>query len=248
MNKFHILFFFFFCLSINGFSQREANFYTINISTGAFTPEAMSEIQILQEQPTDVFGGDYFKLIQFYELPTDEQRNQMSANGLELVDYLPKYTYFAVIKQSFDWNSIDLKNVRAVIEPDARFKKEAPIFFNGIPPHAIQNGEAQLIVSFYKTLEINELTPFLNSIGKVTEEHPEYYQVNMSVRPENLDALVAIPFIQFIGAIEPEPIDEGTAWQRNSRTSYITSGHNGLNYSGDGVKIMVSEGSVSTSQ
>ena len=242
MNKLQILFIFFFCLSTNAFSQREAKFYTINISTGAFLPSEMSESQILEAQPSDIYGGNYFKLIQFYELPTDEQRNQMSALGLELVDYLPKFTYFAVIKQSFDWNSIDLKNVRAVIEPDARFKKEAPIFFNGIPPHAIQDREAQLTVSFYKTLKISELIPVLNSIGRVTEEHPEYYQVNMSVRPENLDALVAIPFVQFVGAIDPEPIDEGTEWQRNSRTSYITSGLNGLNYSGDGVVIMVSEG------
>lgn len=242
MNRFYLSFLIIFCFAQNAFAQKAENFYTINISTGAFIPEAMTPTQILEEQPTDVFGGNYFKLIQFYELPTDEERNQMVTKGLTLVDYLPKYTYFAVINQSFDWNSINLQNVRSVIEPDARFKKEAPLFFNGIPPHAMQNGEVQLIVSFYKTLEISELIPFLNQIGKVTEQHPEYYQVNMSVRPENLDVLVAVPFVQFIGAIDPEPIEEGTAWIRNSRSSYITSGHNGLNYSGDGVVIMVSEG------
>lgn len=228
-------------LSFNPQSQEKKTPYVINIATGAFVPTEMSPNQISSAIPIDVFEGKYFRLVQFYELPTDEERNDMADLGMTLVDYLPHYTYFAVIEEDFDWNSINLSNVRAVFASDMRFKKEAEIYFGRVPEHALIDGQHHFVVSYYKTLDINAIRPHLASIGRIIEEHPQVYQLRLAVTPGQLDSVASLPFVQFIGAIEPKPEKESYRWLSSSRTGYITTGLNGLNYSGAGVKVCVGE-------
>jgi len=52
---------------------------------------------------------------------------------------------------------------------------------------------------------------------------------------------VLAPFVQFIGVPDADPELEANYWQGNGRGNFLSSGHNGLNFNGDGVTICVSE-------
>ncbi len=94
--------------SFSAFAQEnESSKYRIGITNGAFTPEIRFASDF-NPSVAEMFNGKYFCLIQFYAIPTDEQRKLWEGQGLYLTDYLPVNTYFAVVERGFLWPALTI--------------------------------------------------------------------------------------------------------------------------------------------
>ena len=237
-----------FVFSLIGFSLsifgQDAQDLRINLSTGNFelpllSPESQSEPQ----DENSYFDASYFRVIQFAQLPTTEQRNQWSSQGMELVDYIPNAAYFAVIRRGFDLRLLD--NIRSIIPVDERFKVEADMYFNGIPSHAlIGSDQAQLVVSYYRGLDFEKVRQALAGFGEIIEHRSYAFQFDIIVDLDKVDPIIDLPYIQFVGPRDPDPTLEAGFWRGTGRTNYVNSGYNGLSFTGRGVAVAVGEGGM----
>ncbi|MCB9032398.1 MAG: S8 family peptidase [Chitinophagales bacterium] len=233
-----LIFLFVFC------TTAQTNKYEIGITTGVFIPNTTEkEDAIINKKLEKSFQSKYFKLLQFYNIPSTTQKKEWELQGLKLTDYLPGNAYFAIIDENFNLQQIE-NQIRAIIPIDSRFKLEQSIFSKGIPKHAIQNGKAQLILNYYVGLNFNDILQTLKEKNiEVLLFDTLTTQINISILPNRLNELVALPFIQYIDAVSPEPILEGLDFRNASgRSNYLNTGYNGLNYNGEGVVIAIGEG------
>ncbi len=220
------------------YAQGDSSKKPIRLVSGDYYPEIVLVTEA-QNAQKDVFDGQYFKLIQFIQIPGDMQRKSWADDGLYLVDYLHDDTYFAVIDQNFDLNRL-ASDIITIIDVADIFKKEA-----GFDLQKNRKTTNKFVASYYATLDAQKVVSDLRSRGVDIENQRDYSrQLDIIIKPAQLDEIIALPYIQFIGPELPEP--ELEAYYKNStgRANYLNSGYNGLTYNGDGVVIAIGEGNT----
>jgi len=237
----------FFSLASHSSAQNTDAKYKVGITTGAFVPEKVDAKNQLYLWANDMFEGKYFRLLQFYELPSATQRQEWANSGLSLTDYLPGQVYFAVIESRFELSTI-ANELRAVLAPDKRFKQEADVYFNGIPNHSIKAGGANMTISYYRGLNAEAIINDLEKRKVVVGKHRDYsYQLEIKFEPSRLEEITNLPYVQFISAQPAQPsLETNNLAYRNAsdRANYLNTGFNGINYNGAGIAIAIGEGGI----
>ncbi len=221
----------------------QSNPYLIGSTNQSFIPTEKTAKDLLPPaNPNQYFDGKYFKLIQFYKIPSTDQQRDMQLKGMQLVDYLPGRAYFAVIEKDFDFAPFQ-SGIRALLDLDQGFKLESEIFHKGIPLHAFEENKTylNLIVSYYDGLEVAEVLNAFRELGEIREHLTYARQIHLQIKAEKFNQIVLAPFVQFVGVPDVDPELEAVYWQGNGRGNFLSSGHNGLNFNGDGVTICVAE-------
>jgi len=223
--------------------------YLIKNSNGSINPSVLSQSKVSQlsrvkQATSESFGGKYFRLVQFYEFPTSEQRAAWEKQGLKLADYLSGNAYYAVIDNGFDFASIKTL-VRAVLPVDGMFKKEPKLYSKASAETVSTSTEKmKLVVSYYAGLSSSEVIADLKSLGAEIGNHRDYSKQLDIVIPASLYTKIAsIPYIQFVGEAPGEPTPENYTYRNSTgRSNYVNDGYNGLNYNGAGVVVGNGEG------
>ncbi len=235
----------------HSFAQ-EGGVKPIHLITGEVALQMIPPDQV-QVAPDAIFDGKYFKIIQFRELPTYEMRQQWESEGLHLVDYLPDDAYFAVIDQGFDLQKLSgLITTIAPVSDEFRFEPAFTAMRGRLGE--LPNGEARLTITYYKPLNAQRVIDDLTARGVRIERHRDYSsQLDIVVPAALVDAIAALPYIQFVGPAfdetkvileegDGDPKPESYFHNTTGRSNYLNSGFNGLTYNGDGVTIAIGEG------
>ena len=48
----------------------------------------------------EIIDNKYFRIIQFQQIPTDKEKEELKTKGIDLIGYLPNFSFFAAISQS----------------------------------------------------------------------------------------------------------------------------------------------------
>lgn len=210
----------------------------IGLVSGPYTPAVTPPDQV-EVTPDAVFDGKYFKLIQFVQIPDEVERKRWEEDGLFMVDYLPVDTYFAVISLGFDLNRL-AGQALTIIDVADIFRLE--------PRLAARRAAGQpmdrLVVSYYATLNADQVMADLKARGATIEAHRDYSrQLDIVIDPARLGEIIALPYLQFLGPEPEEPVLEPYDHRNASgRSNYLNTGYNGLNYNGAGVVVGIGEG------
>ena len=223
--------------------KKPPQFYEIKTTNGSYKLKEFKGTDFKELTGVE-YQKKYFRLVQFYQIPTEDQRKIWEGQGMILTDYLSANTYYASIEKRFPIKQ--LKGfARAITPVDVQYKKEAYLFSKGIPSNAKKtNNKVQFILSYYKNLNLPEILADLKTRGVQIVQHRDYsYQIDVLFDESQLESITNLPYVQFIGAHPGEPINE-TFDYRNStgRANYLNTGYNGLNYNGSGVVIGIGEG------
>ncbi|MEM7117961.1 MAG: LamG-like jellyroll fold domain-containing protein, partial [Chloroflexota bacterium] len=210
----------------------------IRLISGDYFPEIVTPTQARSLQK-EGFDGNYFKIIQFVEIPSEAQRTKWAAEGLHLVDYLHDDTYFAVIDLGFNLTSITDEAI-TIIDVANLFKVEAEL---AAQQQVAGFTASKFVVSYYATLDAQRVIADLKARGVIIEAHRDYSrQLDIIINPWQLNSIIGLPYLQFVGAEPAEGVLEPLDFRNSSgRTNYLNTGYMGLNYTGDGVTIAVGE-------
>lgn len=90
---------------IHNLHAQDNSKYDLMLLSGTVQPVSnMSRISDQAAMPNEIVGGLYFRIIQFNDIPTEEEKNNLKNDGIELINYLPNYAYFASIKEKSGLN------------------------------------------------------------------------------------------------------------------------------------------------
>ncbi len=229
------------------YAQQEKD-YSILLNSGKFTP--VENISGLTKNSVEfrqsLFLNKHYITIQFKTLPSQQEKNNLKATGIELIDYIPNYAYTASVSADFDLSSFKSFNLRSVFQFTAAQKTVPALLSGAIPPHAIkQAGYADLTVITYEKLTVGEITGSLLPLSaSVLEDMPMFRSFTIRIPQANMQRLVSLPYVQWVEFIEAPNQLENTLGRTLHRVSVLNDGVRNLK--GDGINVGIwDEGEIS---
>ena len=87
-------------ISFPSFSQEN----TLLLKSGTFTIEFESDLSWTSEELID---NRFYRIIVFNNIPSSEAKVDLAEAGIELMDYLPRNSFFASISNNVNWTSLE---------------------------------------------------------------------------------------------------------------------------------------------
>lgn len=212
-------------------------------------PENKGKIKIqCGVSKNEVFNGIMHVYIQFYTLPSNEEKKAFEEKGVHFLSYIPNNTYVCAIAKNVLKNISDT-NLRSISLIDSKNKLNPVLSNSELPPWALKpNNQIDLMVFYYADLKHEEVRAALtkNKYYIVSEsEAMHHFQIRVKT-----DAIHKVATHCFLSYIDPEraPATPENEVERANHRSYAIdnnlTGSNGLHYDGTGVNVAVGDDGI----
>lgn len=167
-----------------------------------------------------------FAIIQFETIPTPEQRQQLQQGGIELLDYVPRNAYTAIIKDSLSVAVLNRVKARAVVEPAPELKMQPDLAKGIFPAHAVKSGGSiDVSISFPASFSYETVSHELKkrNVDIVATTWLDYRIIDVRLATTRLKELAALPFVMYVMAVpkEDEPLNNKSTL--NARANVLQS-------------------------
>lgn len=216
----------------------------IYLRSGVIKPEQNITQKVLDSFSKAVprFADKTFAVLQFQNLPTSEEREQLAAAGIELLDYLPENAYVVSISKLPSATTLQKAKAKAIFSFSPQQKMQV-YFANGfIPSWAVQvAGTVDVWISFYKTIDPDLVLQQLKTLNVdvLSTEHLTYRILSLRIAASRVAEIAALPFVEYIQPAPPkdQPLNYNsrTGSRATALNASIAAGGRGLN--GEGVTI-----------
>ncbi|MFC2102272.1 S8 family serine peptidase [Bacteroidota bacterium] len=239
------------CLLVSSilFAQPQSGDFTLHFKTGPVVPEANTEafLSSWSASSESLYQGQFFKIIQFYEIPTADVKNSLKESGVTLLGYLPKNAYFAAFDQNFNAGAIAGSAVRSISAIDVDYKLSPDLYAGNIPDHAImENGSINVLISYYPNLDPDQAAIALQAKGVSIIQRDDFgHYVNGAIQQSKIQAIASLPFVVFMEPVYPNPEPENYTGRTLHRTNAIATDFNaGRHYDGTGVVVELQDDGI----
>ncbi|MBS0030732.1 LamG-like jellyroll fold domain-containing protein [Chitinophaga sp. 22321] len=192
--------------------------------------------------------NDYF-LVQFDQLPTENQRAALKGLGITLLDYFPNLAYYAHFKKEVSADQLSGLGVRTILPVDEGLKLSPGLFDGKIPAYAKKGDNVEVQVILYTGADaVAAEKNILRHATIIDRTSPVQWKILV---PQNkLSSLVNVKEIKFIEPVSDAPMPEKEVAEPGKedifsndfgRSNYVNSGFGGVLFNGDGVNVMVRE-------
>lgn len=242
-----LLIFISFLQANSSFSQAE-KFPNLLLRSGSFIPEKnITESSVAEfNRNMQRVNGKSFLVLQFENIPTPSQRNELSAAGIELLDYIPHNAYIISTTRDLDHSQLRRLNARAVFQLQPEQKMHPNLVKSIYPSWATRtSGMIDLWISFPQTLSYAEIESLLKqgSVNIISTDYKEYHVIGIQVRKDRIYEMAGYPFIDYV---EPAPAPDhhlNKESRNDSRGNVLnaSTGVGGFNLNGEGVVIGIGD-------
>lgn len=215
---------------------------SIQFKGGVFTPTPIEDWNTfsLSRFNSELINNDYYLLIQFYSVPSEEQKNLLKQGGVTLIDYLPYNSWTALIKKNTNTQSLKSANIRSIAVLESRFKQDLNLISGDFPERALTNGGNKLnlqIIPFSEELiSSNQLNSDIENLGGVIKNQDRTFRrIEVTIPKIALGALAKLPWVLWIEAPDAKPVTENLPGKTLHRSNVLNDGPRNL--TGDGVRI-----------
>ncbi len=188
----------------------------------------------------EAIDGNYYRLLQFYELPNQNQLDALSNSGVELLEYIPNKVYVAAIPDFFDVSKLTDFNVRTImpIVPDT--KMSVHLKAKELPEWAVKRGQAELMLKYYKNLRHEDILQYCLHDGiKVLQENGVNNFLRIAIPQDRIEEIASLPYVSFLEPVPPPGEPEDTEGRSLHRANTLdTQFPSGRKYRGDGVGVL----------
>ncbi len=188
----------------------------------------------------EIMGNHYYRLLQFYEIPSSNRLQQIKNEGIELLEYIPNKTYLASIPTNFDLDKLIGLNVRSVQPLKQDWKISHNLKTDDIPSWAKKQNRVEVILKYYKNLLHNDVLSFCEADDiKVLEENGYNNFLLATISSNEINKIAALPYIAFV-ELRPAPdVKDDTPGRSLHRSNAIdTNFPSGRSYTGEGVSVL----------
>ena len=195
---------------------------------------------------TSWFHNKTTAVLQFETLPTEEQRKELLANGVALLDYIPQNAYIASFTGKLNAGLLQKEGARTITTLTPKQKMHPTLAAGQIPTWAIKAvGTVDVQMAFPKTFTEAEVANVLKekNIPVVSSTLHKFHILTLRIPTNRLQELAGYPFVTYLQPALPKE----QVLNFNSRTSSrgivlntsVADGGRGLN--GEGVVIGIGD-------
>ena len=221
----------------------EENKYDLMLNSGIVSPKEDLQVSV---NNNEMFSGYYFRYVQFNEIPSTEEKEKMKSEGLNLLMYLPNYTYMAAISSSFDVNKLTSYNVRSVIAILPEYKMSETFAKGIIPPHAlVGTDKMDVTIVYYSMLNSAEVKAEVMKNYEVLYENKIANIIKLRIPVCDLTKLANMPFVSTIEPIEEPNVPDEVLNHSQHRTNTLHNDFLGARqYNGTNVDVMLQDDGI----
>ncbi len=224
---------------------REKDMYSFSLNGHKISPSPNFEQSINAFRGRTPKGGekqDDYVILQFYTIPSVEEKEQLERRGLKLLDYLHGNAYFSSVSPDFyRIKTRESGNVRSITSIKPGYKIESQITSGDIPEYAqSEAGLIKAIVTYFDLPGELDMNRDLGASKAVKIRISEVFrQIYIEIPQEGIEKLATHNWVQNIQLVDP-PVETNNRVARTvHRAHLLNSNIRGLGYglTGKGVKI-----------
>lgn len=222
--------------------------YTLRLKSGVVTLQPNIKKVFVDSFNTRSarFQQKTFAILQFESIPTEAVKKFLSANGIELLEYIPNNAYTVSISGNPSYSVLEQAKARSVFQPSPEQKMDLRLASGVIPSSAVKvAGTVDVWISFPKTFSSQDVVNNLKQLNvDVLSTQFQFYRIlSLRIASNRLKEIAALPFIEYV---QPAPAGD-QALNFNSRygsranllNASIADGGKGLN--GEGVVVGIGD-------
>ncbi len=216
--------------------------YGIYLSAGAITiPEIdISTLAESSELSFSKFDDHYYLYLQFDDVLSDVEKNNLQSIGVMLLDYLPNYAYLAKVSTAVNWGAVP---ARAVVLPKPTHKMSRILLSGNFPAYTRYGDKVKILLLPYPDIP---LAVCQNELSNWGYSHTEIEDGSLSllIDADKIPALATHPALMYLDLPEAPPQAEGWVGNSAQRVNMLHAGVNN-GYDGKNVNIAIADdGSV----
>lgn len=253
MKKKLALFTFFVTLSLqflvgNMFAQSfSANQRLILQGGERWIPENFENFLISDDvQLDEIFEGEYHRILQFFQVPTNREKAELENLGIKFLDYFPHKAFIVSIPLTLNKAHLKNKNIRSIIRMDGSMKIDKSLTDLKLSHTSVQGKNINVLLRFFKNIPFQLAKERIRETNaKIVKQMSSSNIIKIQIRIDEIDKFSQLPYVSFI-IIAPElgePEDrKGRSLHRANMLS--TEYNGGLNINGTGVGVMVRDDGI----
>jgi len=228
-----------FFLSTSIFAQ---NNYEVLLQSGTeFFPEnARDYVDEATLSADEIVDNHYYRLLQFYAIPSSTLLQEIKNEGIELLEYIPNKTYVASLPLDFDLNKLEELNVRSIQNLAQDWKISTDLNLDVFPEWAIQGDQVEVMVKYHNNLRHEDILSFCSADDIQVIKHNGYNNFLLaSISQDAVQEIASLPYVAFV-ELRPAPdVKDDTGGRSLHRSNAIdTNFPTGRSYTGDGVAVL----------
>lgn len=218
--------------------------FSVKFQSGDYLPE--QNVQDLSKTTAVLTNSKYnsksYVVIQFTAIPDEKNKIALKQSGIELLEYLPRNSYLAIVSGNADISALKTKAARAVFEMEPAHKTLPSLYKREFPAHAVKApGTIDLVVTTYENLAPGQTESAFTALNAVIlEKVPVFKNITIRIPQANLLALLNLPFVSWAEAVEPANKVENEQGRTLHRVNILNDGVRNLK--GDGINIGIWDG------
>lgn len=210
---------------------------TLQLKTGEYLLPEGIQLEAFQK----VSNGKSYGLLQVHSIPSYQEKNQLSALGIKLLDYLPELVYQVELSTQVPVQALtQLSFVRSLMPFPDEYKLAADLAVGNFPTHALLSPELiRVNLILYKGIDQQTVERELDFRGfRDYLYHAPTQTVELVWHTDQLLKLAQLPFVSHVAAVEPSPVPENLVGKTLHRSNALSGKYPGArNYDGAGVFV-----------
>ncbi len=221
------------CFGFEALAQAGFDAHILYLKSGK---KPLNEEWMITLKPDEVSTGHFYRFVQFYEFPDQNQRQLLKNAGIELLDFIPSNTFITSFPLYCNFDILENLNIRAIAEISPE---------NKLAPDLNRTSAKQdhFILQFQKNISTEEALCFLEN------KHLEILDApfsNNAFRIESsfdiIERLVTAPEILYIDEDRKNSRPEDSQGLALHRANVLnTIFHSDRKYDGTGVSIAIGD-------
>ena len=218
------------------------NNYEVLLHTGKqeFPENARDYAQNATISAQEIIDGYYFRLLQFYQLPSQVILGDLQSHGIELLEYIPNKTYLAAIPADFNLEKLSDLNVRSIMELTTELKMAQNLKSGNFPAWATHRDQVEVMVKYHKNLRHDDILNYCLFDGiEVLKSNGINNFLWASVPQNQLETIAGLPYVAYLELRPAPPVKDDTEGRSLHRANAIdTNIPNGRSYTGEGISVL----------
>lgn len=197
-----------------------------------------------KERKADVIDGNFYRLVLFEAIPTADKLEQLSRQGIEMLEYVPRNGYIASIQSGSNVESLFRMGAVTVMRVPYELKISRELYFDELPTHTIVDDiHIKAIVVPFRNLRISNILRGADKlIHRIVEVDEANNLAEVIIKKSDLKALTDMVGIMFVQQAEPPGEPENKFARENHRVQNINRGRLvPTGFTGEGVVVGIGD-------